>query len=36
MMKDFGFTLKEFQEFIKKYKDKFGMTADELVSFWVS
>jgi hypothetical protein len=35
MMKDFGFTLKEFQDFVKKYKDEYGLTTDELVSFWV-
>jgi len=35
MMKDFGFTLKEFQDFIKKYKNELGLSSDELVSLWV-
>jgi hypothetical protein len=35
MMRDFGFTLKEFQDFIKKYKDRYGVTGDELVTMWV-
>jgi len=35
MMRDFGFTLKEFQDFIKKYKDQYGVNGDELVSMWV-
>jgi len=36
MMKNFFFNLKEFQDFIKKYKKEIGLGADELVAYWVT
>ena len=34
-MRDFGFDLKEFQEYIERWSKKLGLTPDELVSYWV-
>lgn len=37
MMKNFFYNLKEFQDFIKKYKKEIGFKdADELVSYWIA
>nr|WPF46842.1 MAG: putative cysteine protease [Lake Baikal virophage 14] len=35
MMKNFFYDLKEFQDFIKKYKKEIGLGADELVAYWI-
>lgn len=37
MMKNFFYNLKEFQDFIKKYKKEIGFKdADELVAYWIA
>jgi hypothetical protein len=37
MMKNFFYNLKEFQDFIKKYKKEVGFKdADELVAYWIN
>jgi len=37
MMKNFFYNLKEFQDFIKKYKKEIGFKdADELVAYWIN
>ena len=35
LVRDFNFTLDEFQAFIKRWTEKLGLTSDELVSLWV-
>jgi len=35
MMKNFFYDLKDFQNFISKYKKELGLDADELVAYWV-
>jgi hypothetical protein len=35
MMRDFGFNLKSFQEFIKRWKKNLKLSGDEIVSLWV-
>jgi hypothetical protein len=34
-MRDFGFNLKSFQEFIKRWKKNLKLSGDEIVSLWV-